>query len=137
MKENFAFYGMVPHTEVSQYLKRSSIGINHHPPEARFLVAIPVKLFEYMACHLPIVSSDLPLIRELVGDRDCAILVKPNNVEEFADAINRLLDDPEEAGRMGDRGRELVERDYTWSQEGKKLVALYRDLLEDRNRRKS
>jgi len=129
LKDNFVLLGQVPHTEVVGYLNRSKVGINHHPPQQRFLVAIPIKLFEYMACSLPVVSSDLPLVRRFVKDQDCAILVRPDDVGEFAAAIGFLLDNPEKARSMGSRGRYLVENVYNWACEERKLLGLYSSVI--------
>jgi len=128
--DNFVFVQWVPYAEVKQYLLQSRIGVNHHPLESRFLVAIPAKFFEYMACGLPIVSSDLPLLRELIGNEDCAILVKPGDVQEFAKAIKFLLDNPAVAKEMGIKGAELIKTKYNWQKESEKLLELYQELLE-------
>ena len=129
MKHKFILLKKVPHTEVVKYLTRSRIGVFHHAAIDLIMVALPVKLFEYMACGLPVVSSDLPLIRKFVGDKNCASLVTPDNVEEFAYSIDFLLNNPEKAKQMGSIGKKLVQREYNWAHEAKKLLTLYKGLL--------
>jgi len=127
--DNFTIIGWVPHAEVERYLCQSRIGINHHLAEPRFLVAIPVKVFEYMAYGIPVVSSDLPLLRKFLGDEKCILLVKPGDVREFANAVKYLLDNPDVAEKMGAAGRKLAKEKYNWQTEGEKLLQLYDKLL--------
>ena len=53
----------------------------------------------------------------------------PENVEEIAQAIAFLRDNPEEAKRMGENGRRVVKEEFNWGVEEKKLFALYEDIL--------
>ena len=131
VSENFDFVEEVSPAEVENYLLSSKIGVNHHPAEPRFLVAIPVKVFEYMACGLPVISSDLPLLRKFLVNKNCVIFVKPNDVEEFANAIKYLLDNPAVAKKMGSKGKKLIKEKYNWEKEGEKLLLLYRRILKE------
>ncbi|MDI6698939.1 MAG: glycosyltransferase family 4 protein [Candidatus Saccharicenans sp.] len=131
ISENFVFIEKVPHTVVCRYLLQSKIGVNHHLAEPRFLAAIPVKVFEYMACGLPVISSDLPLLRKLLGGKNCAILVRPGDVGAFANSVKYLLDNPVVAGEMGTKGMELIKEKYNWEKEEENLLSLYQELLEE------
>ena len=88
-----------------------------------------MKLFEYMSTCLPVIASDLPLLREIVNGTGCGLLVDPLDPQAIAEAIEYMLTHPEEAATMGRRGREAVESHYDWSFEEKKLLALYADHL--------
>ena len=50
----------------------------------------PLKLFEYMASAKPIISSDLPSIREVLDDGVNALLASPNDIEQWSKALKRL-----------------------------------------------
>ncbi|HSL19899.1 MAG TPA: glycosyltransferase [Vicinamibacterales bacterium] len=73
---------------------------------------IPVSLMEAMAAGRPVVASRLSGVPELVDDGVTGILTEPGNAAELATAIQRLLDDPHLAARMGRRGRRKVSRDF-------------------------
>jgi glycosyltransferase involved in cell wall biosynthesis len=49
----------------------------------------PLKVFEYMASKKPIVASNLPVLREVLGNNN-AILVPPSDVQAWKDALSRL-----------------------------------------------
>lgn len=91
------------------------------------------KMFEYMMAGLPFVCSDAILWKEIVERWQCGVCVDPENVEEISSAIRYLLDHPEEARRMGENGRRAVREAYNWGLEEKKLLALYRDILDGGN----
>ncbi len=79
----------------------------------------PLKLLAYMAAGKPIVASDLPSIRELVG-HDAALLVPPDNPQALADGIQRLLEDSALASRLGARARAHA-RIYDWAERAARL----------------
>jgi glycosyltransferase involved in cell wall biosynthesis len=61
---------------------------------------------EAMLNGLPVVGSDLPPIRDLIGDDEAGLLVPPGDVDAAAKAITRLVDDPELRARLGATGAE-------------------------------
>jgi len=124
------FLGWLNPQEIYDHLKDTKIGLVCLHPEPRFVVAWPVKLFEYMAAGLPVVASNFPLWREIVEGNRCGICVDPLNPKEIAGAIEYLITHPEEARQMGENGRRAVEEKYNWEHEREKLLALYRRLTE-------
>jgi glycosyltransferase involved in cell wall biosynthesis len=70
---------------------------------------LPVALMEAMSCGLPCVASRLPGATDaLVTDGVSGLLVPPGDVAAFADAVRKMLSDPEAAGRMGSAARAVV-----------------------------
>ena len=55
----------------------------------------PIKLFEYMAAGLPMVTSNFPLWANIVKGNECGLTVEPGKPEEIANAITYLLEHPE------------------------------------------
>jgi glycosyltransferase involved in cell wall biosynthesis len=123
------FTGRVPHNQIIQALKTAAVGLIPFRNVSNHQIIIPTKLFEYMACALPVVASDLPPIRRYVTQAECGLLVPPDRPQAFAEAVEYLLDHPEEANRLGRNGRQAVLARYNWQREGPKLLSLYRELL--------
>jgi glycosyltransferase involved in cell wall biosynthesis len=73
----------------------------------------PGKLFEYMASGVPIVSVDLPVLREVLGDDPAAVLVPPDSPDALAEGIAGILDDPARAKQLATRALQRVEA-FTW-----------------------
>lgn len=126
--ERVRFLGWLQPEEVYKYLARATVGLVCLRPEPRYSISLPVKLFEYMAAGLPVIASNFPLWKEIVEGNECGITVDPLNPKEIAQAIEYLLNHPEERLRMGENGRQAVLEKYNWETEGKKLLALYKEL---------
>lgn len=126
--ERVDFLGWQSREGVKKILSESKIGLVTLHPIPNYLDSYPVKLFEYMSFGIPVIASDFPLWREIVEGTGCGLLVDPLNPEEIAKAILWLLQHPDEAQAMGERGREAVLTKYNWSIEEKKLLEMYREL---------
>jgi glycosyltransferase involved in cell wall biosynthesis len=87
-----------------------------------------LKIVEAMAMGKAIVSTTLGSEGiEAVRGRDLLIADQP---EAFADAVNRLLGDPELAARIGQSARSLAVERYSWSGAARALESFYRGILE-------
>jgi glycosyltransferase involved in cell wall biosynthesis len=75
----------------------------------------PLKVLESMASGVPVLASDLPVVRELMDDGGQGLLVPPDRPGELARAVRTLLDFPERSTAMGAAGRARVEERFTWS----------------------
>lgn len=122
--------GWVSFQQVPAQLVSADVALALLQPIERYTVALPVKLFEYMACGLPVIISDFPANRTVVAGADCGILVDPTDVEAVAAAIARLSADPAEARRLGANGRRAFETQYNWQALERKLLALYEELVD-------
>ena len=88
----------------------------------------PLKVLESMASGVPVLASDLPVVRELMQDGRQGLLVAPDRPGELARAVRTLLDFPERLAAMGAAGRARVEERFTWSAAVAALDDLYATL---------
>ena len=89
----------------------------------------PLKILETMATGTPIITSNLPIVKELgEGDRHF-LLVKPGSSKAIKDAILHLVNNPKLAIATSINARQQIETNYTWQQAGDSLVESYRNLL--------
>jgi glycosyltransferase involved in cell wall biosynthesis len=91
--------------------------------------ACPIKVLEYMASARPLVASNMPIVRELVREDVDALLFSPNDPEDLARQVLRLLEDSELAKRLSASGSERALSKFTWHEAQKKLVKVYGRLL--------
>jgi len=122
--------GHINRTEVKEVLSRSMAGLVLFHPEPNHINAQPNKMFEYMSAGIPVIASNFPLWKEIIESNNCGICVDPLNVNEITDAINWIMDNPEQAKLMGKNGRKAVEAKYNWKQEENKLLKIYEGLLQ-------
>jgi len=92
--------------------------------------AFGVVLLEAMACGKPVIASNLPGVRTVVSDGEDGMLVRPRDVDDLAEKMQMLLDDPQQRREMGERGRAKVEARYAWPRIIPRLVQAYQEALE-------
>lgn len=123
------FRGFLSRDRVAEVFREVKAGIVVTHPLSNHRFAYMTKLFEYMAAGIPVIAADFPLWRTIVEGAGCGLLVEPLNPEALAQAITRLLVNPEAAEEMGKRGRKAVEEQYNWNTEKVRLIELYAELL--------
>lgn len=123
------YLGWLGRTEIAELLGRVRGGLVVLHPTKNYPDALPVKMFEYMAAGLPVVASDFPLWREIIEQSGCGLLVDPLDPAAIANAMQWIVEHPDEADDMGSNGRRAVLERYNWTQESEKLIALYQRLL--------
>jgi glycosyltransferase involved in cell wall biosynthesis len=120
--------GWLDREGVKGVLCSSTAGLVTLHPLKNYLDALPVKMFEYMAAGIPSIASDFPLWREIVEGNQCGICVDPLDPVAIGEAIQYLVDHPEEATQMGINGRKAVEEKFNWTIEEQKLLKVYAEL---------
>lgn len=123
------YLGWLDRDGVKSVLTQSRVGLVALHPVINYLDSLPVKMFEYMAVGLPVIASDFPLWREIIGNNQCGICVDPLDPTAIAQAIDFLVANPDEAERMGRNGQNAVKNKYNWGVEEEKLFRLYDDVL--------
>ena len=86
---------------------------------------IPVAIMEAAACELPVISTKITGIPELVIHDQTGLLVAPLDIPALADAIQTLWANPEKSIGMGKAGRELVEKEFTLTDNVTRLIGLF------------
>ncbi len=122
------FYGYVDRVKVAEVLSESVAGMVTLHPHSNFIDSYPVKMFEYMAASLPVISSNFPLFQEIIEGNNCGICVNPMDSDEIAKAITFLLDNRLEAKKIGENGKKAVLERYNWNMEINKLSDVYQKL---------
>ncbi|RLA82536.1 MAG: glycosyltransferase family 1 protein [Epsilonproteobacteria bacterium] len=123
--------GFLNRDEVSNVLINSKAGLVTLHPIINYIDALPVKMFEYMASGIPVISSDIKLWKDIIDEAKCGICVNPLNPKEIADAIKYIINNPSEAEQMGINGRNAVLEKYNWDIEEEKLIRLYKKLIKE------
>ena len=127
---NLHFLGHVPHLTAQTamaacdallmpYQQKVSIGVRDHDT-ARWMS--PMKMFEYMASGVPLISSDLSPLREVLVDGDNALLVPATDVDAWSQALIRLINDPAFAARIGSSAHACYAARHTWTQRAQAML---------------
>ena len=132
MQQCIELIDWLPYEKMLAYLKIADVGLALYQPTTRHLISRrnARKIFTYMLCSLPVVTSDFGEIGKVVKEEKCGILVDPTNAKDIANVVIYLLKNPEQAKRMGRNGRLAVEKKYNWELEKLKLLEAYKKLAD-------
>lgn len=86
----------------------------------------PLSLIEAMATRTPVIVTRKGGIPMAVRDGYNGYFVRPHNASEIASAVNKLFADPVLSRKMGQRGRDVVEKRFTWTHIAHRFDSLYR-----------
>jgi len=82
----------------------------------------PLKIFEYMGSGRAMIVSDLPVLREIVTDGETALLARPDDVDDWVGAVERLRD-PTLRRELADRARAQLVARHTWARRAEDVLA--------------
>ena len=119
--DRVTFTGMVPYSQVPKYISAMDICLIPFKRGAISENALPLKLFEYMACEKPVLSTDLPGVRAIAGDKVMYVA----NYREYKEKIMELYKNDKLRREMGKIGRKFVVENYNWE----KIVRKLEDML--------
>jgi glycosyltransferase involved in cell wall biosynthesis len=124
VEDRVEFTGRADEAMVRAWLSTADVGLVPDPKTPFNDVSSMNKTVEYMAFGLPLLAFDL---RETVATaEDAGIYVDTPDVEAYADALVKLLDDPARRAEMGASGRAKFERELSWPHQ----AGAYRDVYE-------
>ena len=91
--------------------------------------AIPNKIFEYMACGLPVVTSDLSNLTRFIIPYKAGVQFKANDAKSLAKAFEKILLDKKLRKKMSKAARKNSVKRFNWQIETNKLMKTYEDVL--------
>ena len=123
----------VPYEELLDWTASADIGLTILPPDYSTSIrkCLPNKFFEYLMAGLPVLSSELDAIVEMIKTYDVGRVVTSLAPADIAHAITAMLNDHVALDRMRRNALEIAHRDFYWEKESQKLVDLYQELLEN------
>jgi glycosyltransferase involved in cell wall biosynthesis len=126
IEDRVRFCPNVSDSELPIYLALGHVFV--FPSENR-LEGFGLAVAEAMAAGLPVVTADMPGVREVIEPGVEGLLAEPLLAHDVAEKVRRLLDDPTLARRMGAAGRLRAEQRYGLATVAGQLLTLYADLI--------
>lgn len=125
LEDNTVFTGFVPYTEVAKYINASDVGLLTFPDNPLSHCGIPIKIFEYLSCGIPVVSTYGDSVKSFCKNHDCGYVVDSCDPRVFGKKIVDMLSDETSCKRMGVNGMRIVKEKYTWDALTKRLNKFY------------
>ena len=125
---NVINHGFINQDQAFKILKNSIAGVVTFLPSENHIFAQPNKLFEYMSAGVPVIASNFDLWRKIIEVNECGLCVDPLDIKKIAEAIDYLIDNPQDLIKMGKNGEKAYLEKYNWSTELEKLSKFYNTL---------
>lgn len=131
LSDRVRFVDPVPQAEIPGLLAEATIGLAPLVDDPELAYAMPTKLYEYLGCGLPVVTTGRGELRRFVEAADGGIHTD-GEPEALASAFERVLTDDERRREFGASGRAFVEREYDHREIADRFGATLRELTETR-----
>jgi glycosyltransferase involved in cell wall biosynthesis len=125
---NLELTGHVPHDQVAERMRNSDVGMLLLHPLERYMKAEPIKLFEYMACGLPVISYHYPAVEGIMEESQCGQMIKPMDLEGVVATLKDWIHAPEVRRRLGKNGQKAFQEKYNWGVCERRLWQVYEEL---------
>ena len=131
IEHNIIFTGTVLYENVPEYINISDVCVAPFIRTRNESMGLsPLKIYEYLACGKPVVASNIKGVGDLLESSTSGISVPPDDPNELAKAIIKLLKNKQLREQMGDNGRKLVVKSYSWETAAKKTKEVFEDMLD-------
>jgi len=120
LTEMVRFVGRADWAKVPSWIAACDICVVLHR-QTRSYPGDSMKLWEYLSCGRPVITTVGPGYGEMVEAIGCGLAAKPEDAQDLARQLVRLLEDPDERIKMGERGRMAVIQAHTWDARAQEL----------------
>lgn len=120
--------GLLLHEDMPDVIRSFDVGLAPYPKHDHDFYFSPLKVFEYMACGIPVVAAKLGQIPEMVRHGKTGLLYPPGNLNALVASCERLLSDAALRHGLGGAAAKLVQSKFTWDKNAARVVALAKRL---------
>lgn len=120
------FIGEISHSQVPEYLKKTDIFV---VPSIDKSESFGVAAVEASACGIPVIASNIGGLPEVVLHKKTGFLTPPKDHYLLAEAIVKLIENPDLRKKFGEEGRKFVSEHYDWRENCQRMHNLYQTLL--------
>jgi glycosyltransferase involved in cell wall biosynthesis len=117
------FLGSIPHTEIPYAMASASLLFDPCP------IGQGINVLEAMACAKPVIAINTRGLWDYVIDGKTGFLVNSGDTQAIAEKIIYLLQNEEEAKRLGENGRKIIQEKFDINKRIEKIISLYEKLI--------
>ncbi|GAB2885730.1 glycosyltransferase [Microbulbifer echini] len=130
LEEVIFFPGEVDHSQINSYYKAIDLFVIPRIPDYAADWVTPLKPYEAMALERPIVVTDLPALKEIVGENEeRGLVAKPADVDSLVEKLQDYINNPAMRESKVKTAKKWVFAERTWSANAKRYDSIYRHLI--------
>ncbi len=128
-RDKFIFTGMINYSDIPFLINVANIGVAPFILKRNCWTGVsPLKVFEYMACKKPVVTTGIDGL-EFIEKEGVGKIVMPGEAMELAEAIDDLLIDKEKREEMGQKGLKLVVEKFNWDSKINQINRIMKEII--------
>jgi glycosyltransferase involved in cell wall biosynthesis len=132
LSSQVVFTGLLQHEEIPGVIRQFDAALAPYPDTNHDFYFSPLKLFEYMACGVPVVAARIGQISEVVTNGKTGLLYSPGKLSELVANCERLFGDAGLRNKIGKAGATLVHKKYTWAANAARVIEIVQSITERR-----
>ena len=125
VKDNITYFPWINISEFPSYVSQTDVCLSPITRNPQHDSGLANKVFLYMLFKKPLLVSDCIPQMELVENEKCGLIFRNNDAQDMALKIKKLMSDPEELIRMGERGKKAVLERYNTKIQGETILEVY------------
>lgn len=130
LSDKITFTGRVPYENVPVYINAADVCVAPFIMERNSKIGLSaLKTYEYLACGKPIVASSISGVKDLIDLSGGGISVSPEDPEELANAVVKLISDEKTRTTMGEQGRKYVVKNHSWDGVARKILDICHEII--------
>jgi len=121
---------LVENNKMPVYIQASDVGVIPLSPDKEWWrVSVPLKSLEYLALGKPIIATSIPFHQKIFDMGDCGVMIDSNEPKEIADAITYLYHNKDKLKDMGQKGKEIIKKYYTWEHKAMEVECFLKNFI--------
>ena len=129
---NVRFLDQQPREEIPAFISASDACLVLLKKTEVFKTVIPTKMLEFMATARPVILAVEGQARQILEEAKAGLAIEPENATALAEAIGRLVENPELGKTLGQRGRDYVVRHLSREETAQKYISVLETVLSKR-----
>lgn len=129
LKNQISLMSTIPHHQVPAEIQKCHAGILPFPSYEGWNTSSPIKLFEYLSCGKPVIVTDIPAHRNVLGEKPFAFFATDSSPDALAVAIRKAYFARGTFAEIGSMAREQVLEKHTWAHQAKELGTFLKRVL--------
>jgi glycosyltransferase involved in cell wall biosynthesis len=130
------YIGRIPYNSMPALISKS-LGVlipKNNITNLKETGATPLKLFESLACGVPVIVSDIPGQADFIRKYKCGLIIPPDDPVAIADAVRFLYDNEKIRVSMGQLGRDIIIKEHSWDKRAERTDNILNQLYERKHR---
>jgi glycosyltransferase involved in cell wall biosynthesis len=132
--DHVTFTGSISHEEIPAIIRQFDIALAPYPKLEHDFYYSPLKLYEYMACGIPVAAAKVGQIAEVISHGRTGLLHKPGDLDALVRNCDTLIANRKLRTTIGRAAAALVARQFTWEGNAARIVELAKSLCHRRNK---